>query len=242
VKAGQFIFGVMLAAEVVAMSPSVFAQATYGQTVTSKASRDTAWVRDFAASAPLSTAGTGIGRENQLLGDSRFIPLLRESFPQKQWFWYDHWKLTPLPDMMQIFMGVPGNAVLDENRYVTVDGCVLHDCDGNRGMLWIDTGLNPATLIFVGIDPITSQAAPWENHLWIFTSKKLNWQQAPAPFVSSLHRWLATIGTKGYFDTNGFRYNFAIITIVQPNGVMVDLGPDTFGLGDESKRTSGTGL
>ena len=144
---------------------------------------------------------------------------------------------------MQLFMGVPGNVILDESRYVTLDGCLAHVCDADRGMLWIDTGADPADLIFAGIDLIGGKTPDSESHLWIFTSRNLNWQHTPAPFVSSLHRWLATIGTDPYFGTDGYHYKFAIVTIVQPNGVMVDLGPGTFSLGAAGSKTiSGTGI
>ena len=117
----------------------------------------------------------------------------------------------------------------------------------DRGMLWIDTGTDPAVLIFAGIDPIGGSLPPYtytrKSHLWIYTSEKLNWQKIPAPFLSSLHRWLATISTDPYFGTHGYIYDFSLATIVQPNGVMEDLGPDTLGLGaTESHANSGAGL
>jgi hypothetical protein len=198
---------------------------------------DATWTRAFAVPGPPSTSAASSGQAGRLESDPRFATLLQASFPQRQFFWYDHWKLTPLPEMIQMFMSIPGDAILDDNRYVTVDGCVVHDCDSNRGMLWIDTGTHPATLIFAGINPITSGAPPFENHLWVFTSQKLNWQHMPPGFMTSLHRWLPTIGANGYRGTNGYRYNFSIETIVQPRGVMVDLGPDILGLSPSPSQT-----
>jgi hypothetical protein len=239
----RFIFGVLLAATAAVITAGVLAQATHRQTATSNTSRDAAWVRAFAATGQLSTTGVGIGRENQLNWDPRFTSLLAASFPQKQWFWYDHWKLTPLPAVMQLFMGVPGNAVLVDGRFVTLDGCVPHDCGTNRGMLWIDTGTDPAVLIFAGINTISSNSSPFKSHLWVYTSEKLNWQKVPPSFLFSLNRWLATIGENGYFGTDGYRYDFSLATIVQPNGVMTDLGPNVFGLDvTESHTTPGAGL
>ncbi len=217
-------------------------QGVPAQAPTTDASRNTAWTRAFAAPGPPSTSGMPIGQENRINMDARFASLLKESFPQKQWFWYDHWKLTPLPELMQVFMGVPGDAILDEDRYVSIDGCVPHDCD-NRGMLWVDTRTDPAVIIFAGIDSITSNTTPSKSHLWIYTSEKLSWQKIPSPFLSSLHRWLVTIGTDPYAGTHGYRYNFSLATIVQPNGVMLDMGPEIFGLGATGSHASpGAGL
>lgn len=233
------IFGMLLLI-LGSTSQCTSAQAANRQTPAISSDRNAAWIRAFAAAGPPSAAGTGIGDENKLLSDSRFTSLLKSSFPQKQWFWYDHWKLTPLPEMMQIFMGVPGNTVLDDNRYVTLDGCVPHDCYMNRGMIWIDTESNPAVLIFAGINPVSSNTPPFRSHLWIYPSRKLNWQQIPASYLSSLHRWLATIGADHYMGTDGYRYDFSMATIVQPDGIMEDLGTDILGLpGTESKEKSG---
>jgi len=173
--------------------------------------------------------------------NSRLAALLKASFPQKQWFWYDHDHFTPLPSLVHIFIGVPGDAILDDNRYVTADGCVPHDCVANRGMLWIDTGTQPAFLMFAAINPIRSNNPPFESHLWIYTSRKLSWQPMPAPFLFSLHRWLAATGEPGYRETDGYHYSFSIETIVQPDGVMVDLGPDVLGLSAVSAQ-HGAGL
>jgi len=231
----MFIFGMLLPA-LGCISPCASAQVAHQQHATNGNDRDAAWVRTFAAAGPPSTSGAGIGDEGHLFGDSRFTALLRASFPQKQWFWYDHWKLTSLPDTIQVFMGVPGNEVLDDNRYVTLDGCVPHDCDMNRGTMWIDTEPNPAVLIFAAINPISSNKPPFKSHLWIYSSRKLNWQQIPAPYLSSLHRWLATIGAVQYMGTSGYRYNFSLATVVQPNGVMEDLGPDILNLPDTESK------
>jgi len=233
-KANLLFFGMLLAIGGV-IRPSAPAQAAHDRTAANGAGRNAAWTRAFAAPEPPSTSGTPVGRENRLNNDPRFTSLLRASFPQRQWIWYEHGKLAPLPEMMETFLGVPGNAILDEDRYVTLDGCVPHDCDMDRGMLWIDTGVDPAVLIFAGIDPIGGSPPPYtytrRSHLWIYSSEKLSWQKIPAPFLSSLHRWLATIGENRYFGTDGYRYDFLLATIVQPNGVMEDLGPDTLGLG-----------
>lgn len=159
---------------------------------------------------------TSIGQENRLNWDPRFTALLKGAFPQKQWFWYDHYRFTPLPELIQTFIGVPGNAILDDNRYVTIDGCVAHDCSANLGMLWSDTEQRPALLLFVGIN-IVAGSSDNASHLWIFSSANLNWTALPKPFLASLHRWILKISANPYN-----RYNFVLTTFVQPNGEMQD--------------------
>jgi hypothetical protein len=193
---------------------------------------DAAFTRDFAVpwqdTPAHATSDNEVGRENALNGDPRFAVLLRSAFHQKQWFWLDHYRFTPLPDLIETFIGVPGSAILDEGRYVTLDGCVPHDCT-DRGMLWIDSESQPASLIFAATRPVNGDG-PAGDHLWLFSSVKLNWQHLPPSFLVSLPRWFETIGKPGYSGTSGYRFDFVLATIVQPNGIMEDLSPATLHL------------
>ena len=195
--------------------------------------KDATWMRTFAVPFdPQKAEGDELGNENGLTNDPRFEALLKASFSQRQWFWYEHGQLVSTADLIETFIGVPGGAILDEGRYVTADGCVPHDCE-DRGMLWIDTGTLPATLIFVGINLVGGSSNSQEtSHLWIFSSRKLNWQKLPNSFTASLPRWLATIAKPGYHGTGGYHYKFALATIVQPNGVTEDITPETLPLGN----------
>ena len=189
-----------------------------------------AWVRTFAAPYTPSQNGS-IGSGNSLIWDPRFNALLKGSFPQRQWFWYDHSRLVSTADLIRTFLGVTGDAILDEHRYVTIDGCVQHVCDINRGMLWIDTNAQPAKSIFVAINLIGGKGSNDDSHVWLFSSAKLNWQHLPLSFASSLPRWLNTIGAQGYRSTGGYHFHFVLATIVQPSGIMEDISPDTLPLG-----------
>lgn len=192
---------------------------------------DLAWLR--ADAAPSASAVSGVvGQANRLNLDPRFTEMLRHALPQKQFFWYDHWKLTALPEMIQTFIAVPGDAILDDNRYVTTDGCAPHICDVDRGMVWIDTGAQPPIVVFAAINPVSGHSGKSESHLWIYSSAKLNWTELPRPFRSSVQRWLATIAANGYRGTQGYRFHFLLATLVQPNGVMVDLEPAVLQLND----------
>ena len=231
-KARGFIFGVVLAG-----ATAVLAASAQTPAAAIAASRDAAWTRAFASATLSSSVTDSVGRENDLNWDPRFKSLLKASFPQKQSIWFEQGKLISLPEMIQKFIGVPGEVLLDDSRYLTLDGCVPHDCD-DRGMLWIDSGANPAVLIFAGTGMISGSDSAEKSHLWLYSSEKLNWQQIPAPFLTSLHRWLATIGADGYRGTKGYRYDFSLATIVQPSGIIVDIGPDVLGLDAGSSRSS----
>jgi|ERR1035437_9551235 hypothetical protein len=156
------------------------------------------------------------GQENRLNGDPRFLPLLKSAFHQQQWFWRDHYRFTPVPDLVQTFIGVPGSALLDENRYITADGCVPHDCN-DRGMLWIDTGSRPAMLIFVATGLVRGSDRSDPTHLWILSSKHLDFENLPPAFLTSLRRW------KDDNAAHGYKEDFVLATLVQPTGEQVDL-------------------
>jgi hypothetical protein len=177
---------------------------------------DPSWIRDFASPSNETQAG----RENALNGDPRFHSLLESSFHQRQSFWRDHGRFTPLAELVHTFLGVPGSVLLDSDRYITVDGCVPHDC-GDRGMIWIDTAAHPATLIFVATGLVSNGPKDTGTicHLWLFSSQPINWQKLPEPFLSSRARWSSANRAKGYEE------NIVLVTLVKPDGAMIDLSP-----------------
>jgi hypothetical protein len=193
----------------------------------SASTKDATWTRQFAVPFNTQQAPTVHGK---LFTDPRFLPLLRASFPQRQWFWYDHGRLVSTDNLIDTFLGVSfGDPILDEGRYVTTDGCVPHVCDVDRGMLWIDTGVHPADTIFVATNLVGGNGSAG-FHLWMFSSTKLNWQHLPPAFLVSLTRWLSTIAEPGYNGTSGYSFNFVLATIVQPSGVIEDITPETLHL------------
>jgi hypothetical protein len=114
-----------------------------------------------------------------------------DAFPQRQYFWFDHSQLTAVPALVHQFIGVPGDALLEDNRYALTTGCVPHEC-GGRGFLWIDTEpSDKPLLIFAATGLISSDAAGSGTsliHLRLFASQKLNWQELPPSFKTNLSR------------------------------------------------------
>ncbi len=124
-------------------------------------------------------------------------------------------------------MGVPGSVLLEENRYVTINGCVPHDC-GDRGMVWIDTApAEKLLLIFAATGGISNGPTDTGSsiHLWLFSSTKLNWQKLPPSFQSSFTRWWNKT-TQVWNES--VPEKVVLVTIVQPSGEMVDLSPSLF--------------
>ena len=72
---------------------------------------------------------------------------------------------------------VPGNVLADDNRYVSISGCVVHFCPA-RGLLWIDLNGAHHLVVFAAIDwvkqgkPTTDPAA--EYTLWLFPDDPLS--------------------------------------------------------------------
>jgi len=182
------------------------------------------WVKGFAAGASEGERG----RENQLNGDSRFSLLLLRSFHQHQYFWRDHGVFTPVPDLVQEFIGVPGDVALSEDRYVTANGCVPHSCS-LRGMVWIDTGARDPTVLFVANSNVSTSSTETGSlvHLWIFSSTKLNGRNLPPAFKASMSEWWKT-STKQWEKYSIEKV--VVVTIVQPTGELVDLSPAVVGL------------
>lgn len=208
-------------AAALALAPALFAGA---QTHASSSQGDTAWMRSFAAPCDTTPCPLhGVGNENRISTDRRLHPLLQPSLHQKEWFFSETHNFMPVADIVSYFIGVPGNAILDDGRYVTADGCVPHTCDILRGMLWVDTGTKPASLIFAATDPIDSADYAkhiYEDqfHLWLFVSNNHRPVSAlPPEFLSSLKRW------REVNEANGYKQDIALVTIVQPDGGQSDI-------------------
>ncbi len=199
------------------------------QSPTNKTQNDLSWIRSFT----VSDGSTGDGQENSLQNEPRMVALLRSSLPQHQFFWRDRGRLTPLPDLVHTFLGVPGKALLAEQRYAVINGCVPHDCD-DRGMLWIDTqDATHPLLIFAATDWVNGGDPNGGRpvHLWLFSSSELNWSQLPPEFRSSLSAWWRT-SSKGWATYSSERV--VLVSLVQPSGQTVSLSPDFFSFSTHS--------
>ena len=179
-----------------------------------KAPVDLSWLHEFV--------GPYSGKD--IKWDPRFQTLIRSSLHQRQSIWRDHGKLISLPDLVQVFIGMPGSVLVDEDRFYTIEGCVPHDCT-DRGMVWIDSAsTDKMAVIFVAMSSVNTamddHATP--IHLWLFSSTALNWQKLPPNFLLRLSQWW--LETQSHSNSD-FDARLAMVTIVQPDSETVDLTP-----------------
>ncbi len=141
------------------------------------------------------------GRENDLIQDAKFRPFLTQNLVAPQSFWgVQGTRYKPLADTAMDFLSVPGKVIADEDRYLTITGCVFHFCP-SRGMLWVDLNGAPRTgnlVVFGAIDWIrdskTTSQPDAEYTLWLFPNQPFGLvpdapNQIPAALIRSISRW-----------------------------------------------------
>lgn len=181
------------------------------------------WTRDYAipyTDAEQSTVKAKL--HEQLNLSPRFLPTLGAAFPQRQWFWKDHGRFWTVAEVAQTFLGIPGrswdvgaSAWIDDDRYVSEEGCVPHDCF-DRGLLWIDTDADSPVVIFA-LTQLAMSPAPDGTHMWVFVSRKKMNYPLPAAFQRSAKRW---------YDANqaqGYKENVLLATVVTTDGEQHDI-------------------
>jgi len=92
------------------------------------------------------------GRENALVLDPRFLPFLSQYLTAPQTFWGPtKSQAKSLADTALDFLSVPGKVIADQNRYLSITGCVFRFCP-DRGLLWVDLGLPRPLVVFAAIN------------------------------------------------------------------------------------------
>ena len=144
------------------------------------------------------------GRENDLIQDPNFLPFLQENLTAPQTFWggpptSSQSGYKPLATTAYDFLAIPGKVIADDNRYITITGCVFHFC-ANHGLLWVDLNAKQPLVAFAATDwvksgkPASDPTA--EYTLWLFTNKPFGLtpeapNHLPAALTRSLARWAA---------------------------------------------------
>ncbi len=179
---------------------------------------DLAWTRNYAIPDGSAQSDSKAPIQRQLSQEPRLMPVLRIAFPQRQWIWKDHGSFWSLPEVARAFLASVNaghSAWLDEDRYVSEEGCVPHDCF-DRGLLWIDTDSAAPVMIFA-----LTQIAPAPqgdgSHMWIFLSLKRFTYPLPAAFQHSAKRWYDASQAQGYKE------NVLLATVVTTDGEQHDI-------------------
>src|SRR4030081_515329 len=135
------------------------------------------------------------GRETQLVLDPRFRPFLAQYLTAPQTFWGNpKTGYKPLAETALDYLSVPGKVIADDNRYLSITGCVFRFCP-SRGLLWVDLGLPHPLVAFVAIDWIKDSKVPSEPDaqytLWVFANQAIAPDHIPPALTRTVARWTA---------------------------------------------------
>ncbi len=180
------------------------------------------------------------GRENDLVQDPRFMPFLEQflTAPQSFWGYAINGRYRSLPNTALDHLTVPNKVIADDNRYLSVSGCVVHFCPA-RGLLWVDlNGKQQHLVVFAAIDwikqsrPTTDPAA--EYTLWVFPNQPLSIaagpaQHPPAALMKSIGRWTAQP-----LAGSGIVQNITHAILVDPDGTPHEVPPSALGVASPS--------
>lgn len=182
------------------------------------------------------------GRENDLVQDPHFRPLLEQFLAAPQTFWGVpiNGKYKPLADTALDYLSVPERVVADENRYISVTGHVIHFAPA-RGLLWIDLNGKHHLVTFAAVDwtrqgrPTTDPTA--EYTLWLFSNDPLTVegpgsgaQHIPVALTKSIARWSAQP-----LPGSGIVQNITHAVLVDPDGTPHEVPPASLGIHPVSK-------
>ena len=193
---------------------------------------DVSWLAPYANPAP-------DGRSEELLRDQRLRPFLRDHLTAPQIFWNEN---EPLFETILEFLSQPNQVILDDNRYLTLDGCVLHFCP-SRGLLYVDLGTAHPLVAFVAIDWVKENKAPGqtgsEYTLWLFANRPLTSATAtdeaariPAALIHAIDRWIAVPSSGSTTPPN-----ITNTVLVDPDGTPHNVPRITLGLAPTASVT-----
>ena len=183
-------------------------------------STDLQWLWAFTRPAP-------IGRADDLRLDPRFQDLLKRSFKQPQAMWGSMENPPSLATVIPLFLTQYGEVTAEQDRILTVDGCVPSFCPAH-GMLWIDLGTAHPLMVFVGVNwttenrPTDDVAADYD--LWLFPSRNLPADAFPLELAQSISRWDARLAA-----AHRLVPHIARAVIVEPDGTPQALDPQLAG-------------
>jgi hypothetical protein len=191
---------------------------------------DVEWLWEYG---PSDTDKEGL--ENNLVQDERFRPMLAQYFTAPQTFWGTavNGKYRSLASTALDFLSVPGKVLADDNRYLSISGCVVHFCP-SRGLLWVDLNAREPLMVFAAIDWIrdskTTTQPEAEYTLWIFPDQPMSPEgtaanRIPPALTRSLARW-----SSEPLAGSGIVQNITHAILVDPDGTPHELPIATVGV------------
>jgi hypothetical protein len=198
---------------------------------------DVEWIWQYTPAPPDKD-----GRENDLIQDPHFRPFLEQFLTAPQTFWGTpiDGRYRSLANTALDHLSVPGKVLADENRYVSITGCVIHFCPA-RGLLWVDLNGSHHLVVFAAIDwikenrPASDPGA--EYTLWLFPSQPLTLasvgaQHPPAALTKAIARWTAEP-----LPGRGIVQNITHAILVDPDGTPHEVAPATLGVAPPASQT-----
>jgi hypothetical protein len=200
------------------------------------------WLWAFAKPEP-------IGRAADLRFDARFHALLSNDFHRSQMIWgAEPGQNQPLDAIIPLFLSRYGTVTTQQNRYLTVDGCVPDFCAAH-GLLWFDLGTPHPLVIFAAVnwspESHTTDEVSASYNLWLFPNRELSADDLPLAFAESLSHWDVRLAA-----AHRLVPHIEHATLVEPGGEPHALTaslvgantiapqPDTTALDDQPTRTT----
>jgi hypothetical protein len=181
---------------------------------------DLQWLWQFAQPAP-------IGRANDLRLDGRFQSLLLDSFKQPQSMWGPPNTHEPLSTIIPLFLTKYGAVTAEQNRYLTVDGCVPSFCAAS-GLLWIDLGRPHPLAVFAAVnwnpDAHTTAEPTADYNLWLFSNHPLDADALPLALTEAIAHWNIRLAS-----AHRLVPHIAHALLVEPDGSPFALDPEMAG-------------
>jgi hypothetical protein len=146
---------------------------------------DLQWLWPYSKPAP-------IGRASDLRLDARFQAFLQSDFKQPQSMWGPPNTHEPLATIIPLFLDDHGTVTADDNRYITIDGCVPSFCAAS-GLLWIDLGRPHPLAVFAAVNWVPDAHTPnqpaADYNLWLFSSHPLDADALPLALTEAIAHW-----------------------------------------------------
>lgn len=166
-----------------------------------------------------------IGRASDLRLDSRFHALLSSNFHQPQAMWgnTDPAHTQPLDAVIPLFLSRYGAVTTQDNRYLSIDGCVPIFCAAH-GLLWIDLGTPHPLIVFAAVNWSTESHTTDEStasyDLWLFSNHILSAAELPLPLTEAIAHWDARLAA-----AHRLVPHIQHATLVEPGGAPYALNP-----------------